>query len=116
MTTKIGTRDRQTSLTRTEYRPINLAYNQNPGCTYTASTITFTAPNQINDSANGFNTTVFAANQLITVQGSDTGNVDVLGLNSGRFIVLSSTSGQILTVDQTITTDTNAQTVTIYPA
>lgn len=111
---KIGTRQRQNKLSATLRRPDYQTYNQNPGLTYTASTITFTNPNQINDSASGFAAAKFFVGQRINVKGSDVGT-NGMG-NDGDYTIASLTTAQILTVEQTIKTDSNTQTVTVFPS
>lgn len=71
----------------------------------TAATISFTAPDLINDSGNGL--AIFAVGDFIRVEGS-TG-----GTNDGIYEVATSAAGQLELVEQTITTQGAGPSVTI---
>lgn len=69
------------------------------------NTISFTAPDLINDSANGLG--VFAVGDLIRVVGS------TAGTNDGIYEVATSSAAQLELVEQTITTQGASPTVTV---
>lgn len=110
----LGTRSRNTYQNSSETDNDTRSFTQNQGWTYTASTITFTAPNLINDSANGFQNTFLYAGRRLEVRGSNTGSGNSMGLNDGQYNIVSSTAGVITVEGSPITTNTTATPITIY--
>lgn len=83
-------------------------YYDSVGTNYTVSTISFTSPHTISDSANGFLTAGFAPGQKIGISGSfqNDGAFTIVSVTAGTMVVVESVEDQVAGLSITITAPT----------